>query len=420
MHDQLADHAVVMGRDPVAVIDMGIYTHAEASRGAVKADQPRTRCKVAVGVFRVDTALDRVSAEHHILLLDLQGFARSNADLFLDDIDPADHFGDGVLHLDAGIHFHKVEIIGLGVQQELNGPGGGVMHRFCRLYRRFHELFPGGGADGGGRRLFDKLLVSALHGAIALAETDHVAVVVRQDLGFDMLRVFHKLFDIHIAVAEGAFRLSLRRVEALDQAVVVVGDPHTASAAARRRLHDDRIGQFMGDFQRLRFGLNDPVATRRDGHFGIAHGLTGDRFIAHGFHLFRRGPDESDIAAFADFGEVRVFREEPVAGVDRIHIADLRHGDDPFDQQITLGAGGGADTYGFIRKTHRQTVFVRFGIDNNGFDAHFFAGAHNAQSDFAAVGDQDFVKHSSVVFRSSFKNSGRKGSAEDHSRTNRA
>ncbi len=34
--------------------------------------------------------------------------------LFLDDIDAGDHFGDRVLHLHAGIHFDEIELAVLG------------------------------------------------------------------------------------------------------------------------------------------------------------------------------------------------------------------------------------------------------------------------------------------------------------------
>jgi hypothetical protein len=32
-------------------------------------------------------------------------------------------------------------------------------------------------------------------------------------------------------------------------------------------------------------------------------------------------------------------------------------------------------------------------VDGNGFDAHLFAGAQNAQGNFATVGDQNFIEH---------------------------
>jgi hypothetical protein len=38
-------------------------------------------------------------------------------------------------------------------------------------------------------------------------------------------------------------------------------------------------------------------------------------------------------------------------------------------------------------------VGVSGGMDGYGTDAHFPAGAVNAQSDFTAVGDEDFFKH---------------------------
>ncbi|AMO98662.1 hypothetical protein CAter10_0809 [Collimonas arenae] len=38
-------------------------------------------------------------------------------------------------------------------------------------------------------------------------------------------------------------------------------------------------------------------------------------------------------------------------------------------------------------------------MDHHGFDAHFTAGALNAQGNFAAIGNKDFFKHSKWYVR---------------------
>jgi len=44
-------------------------------------------------------------------------------------------------------------------------------------------------------------------------------------------------------------------------------------------------------------------------------------------------------------------------------------------------------------------VGVHLGVNGNGVDAQFLAGAQNAQGDLAAVGDQDFAQHGSGIPR---------------------
>ena len=103
--------------------------------------------------------------------------------------------------------------------------------------------------------------------------------------------------------------------------------------------------------------------------------------------------DELDLAALADFREVRVLGEKSVAGMNRIHVADLRRAHDAIDLQITLGAGGRADADRFVRQLHVQRIDIRLRVNRERADAEFLAGADDAERDFAAVGDQDFFEH---------------------------
>ena len=67
--------------------------------------------KVVFGIFGVDAALDRVSARYQVALLVSQRLVAGNANLFLDEIDVIDHFGDRMLDLDARVHFHKIRVV---------------------------------------------------------------------------------------------------------------------------------------------------------------------------------------------------------------------------------------------------------------------------------------------------------------------
>ncbi len=118
--------------------------------------------------------------------------------------------------------------------------------------------------------------------------------------------------------------------------------------------------------------------------------------VAHGADGRRRRPDELDVAARADLGEMRVLGQKTVAGMNRIDIADLRRADDPIDLQITLAARRLADADRFVGQLDVQRIDVRLGIDRDRPDPEFFAGANDAQRDLAAIGDQDFAEHALV------------------------
>ena len=91
------------------------------------------------GVFSVDAAFDGVASRRE----GSSGEARSGGyvDLLADEIDVVALLGDGMLHLDAGVHLHEVELLVL-VEQELDGASAFVVDRFGRRDRCRAHLRP--------------------------------------------------------------------------------------------------------------------------------------------------------------------------------------------------------------------------------------------------------------------------------------
>ena len=71
----------------------------------------------------------------------------------------------------------ELEGAGVAVADEAAGALGGELHRLAQL-----------GVERRRRRLLDQLLVAALERALALAEGEHVAVVVAEHLDLDVAR----------------------------------------------------------------------------------------------------------------------------------------------------------------------------------------------------------------------------------------
>ena len=101
------------------------------------------------------------------------------------EIDTRDHLGDGVLDLQARIHLHEV-VLAVFVHQEFEGADALIADGEHGLDGTLAHLVAGGVAEVWAWRLFEQLLVAALHGAVALTEVDAVAVRVAEHLQLDV------------------------------------------------------------------------------------------------------------------------------------------------------------------------------------------------------------------------------------------
>ena len=79
--------------------------------------------------------------------------------------------------------------------------------------------------------------------------------------------------------------------------------------------------------------------------------------------------------------------------MDGVHVGDLGGADDAVDLEVAVRAGGAADANGLVGELDVQAFDIRFRVDGNRLDADFAAGAHDAQSDLATVGDENFIEH---------------------------
>src|SRR5690606_26104514 len=343
-------------------------------------------------VLGVDAALDGVPADLDVLLPVAQRIAVGDAQLLLHDVDAGDHLGHRVLHLDAGVHFDEVELPVL--VEELHGPGTAVADAAAGLHAALAEGAPRLLVDPRRRRLFQHLLVAALHGAVALAEVNHVAVVVREDLDLDVARTLEVLLEVDGAVAEGRLRLPARERPGVAQRRLGMHDAHAAPTAAARGLDDHRVA----DVARLPYHLVHVLAQRalrprHAGHARLLHDVARGDLAAHEADGLGARADEDEAALLHALGEVGVLREEAVARVDGHGVGDLGRADDRGDVEVALGGGRGTDAHGLVGEQHVLLLAVLLGEDRDGADPELAAGAQDAQRDLAAVGDYDLFQH---------------------------
>ena len=169
---------------------------------------------------------------------------------------------------------------------------------------------------------------------------------------------------------------------------------HAATAAASRRLDDDRVADLLRKAQRFFIiVVEGAIGTGHAGHAGCFHCLDSRDLVPHHADGVRPGPDENKTGIFDALREIGILREEAVSRMDRNGVGDLCSADDVGDLQIALGRGRWADTDRFVSKQDMLEVAVGLGMHGNGLDTELAACALDTQGDFATVGDEDLGQH---------------------------
>src|SRR5262245_6913016 len=220
-----------------------------------------------------------------------------------------------------------------------------------------------------------------------------VALLTGDDLNFDMPRLLDVFLEIDAAVFEGLLGLLARGGEAGAEADVVAGHAHAAPTAARRRLDQHRETHRVGEPQGVVLILDQAFATGDDGDAGLLGQLPRRGLVAEHGHRFVRRTDELDLASAANFGEVRVFGEKPVAWMDGLDVGDFGSADDAWDVKVALGRRRRSDADGFVGQIEVGRAAVRLAEHRDHFNAQVAAGADHPQRDLATVAYEDALEH---------------------------
>jgi len=301
-----------------------------------------------------------------------------------------------VLHLQTRVHLKEVEAHAgrvCAADDEFDRArtvvADGLRQRDGLLAHGFAHF----GRDERRGRLLDDLLVAALDRAFALAEVEHIAVLVAEHLDLDVARLDDELLDEHAVVAEARKPLALGRLEALAHVLLGVSEAHTLAAAAGRGLHHHRIADFVRNADGVLGVLDladeagDDVDTCRLGE------LLRFDLVAHRGDGIGRRADEGDVLFGELLREPFTLREETVAGVYRFGAGRLAGRDDRVAEQVGFGGGRRAEPHGLVRHLHVQRTGVCIRIDRDRLDTHAPRRLDDTAGDLAAVRDQDFFEH---------------------------
>ena len=237
-----------------------------------------------------------------------------------------------------------------------------------------------------------------------------IAMGVAQDLHFDMARAQNHLLKIALAIAKGGLGLAAAFENLFLKLVLGIDRPHAAPATTPAGFEHEWIANCSGlafdgcDIIAQNFGGRDDWNARSNRHFA-SRCLVPERPHGGGFRS-----DKADARSVAGIDKVRIFRQQAIAGMDRIRPRFFRHPDDLVDAEIGGNrAEAVTDPIGLICFKPVQAKLVFLGEYCDGFFAHFIGGAHNPDGNFTAVCNKDFaeIRHgrprsfrvSSIIFQ---------------------
>jgi hypothetical protein len=236
--------------------------------------------------------------------------------------------------------------------------------------------------------------MAALHGAIALAQMNDVALTIGQDLEFDMPRPLQEFLHVDLVVAEGRERLGLGDIDGIEQRGFGVHDAHAASAATAGGLDDHGVADIAGDAQIfLCFRPQRPIGAGHARHTMALHDTYRGDLVAHHADGLGFGSDKNETAVFDALRKIGILGQESIARMDRTGVGHLGRADDRGHVQVAQLRGRGPDAHAFVGEQHVFETVVGRRVHGDGLDSELLAGAQDAQRDFAAIGNDEFFEH---------------------------
>ena len=291
-----------------------------------------------------------------------------------------------MLHLHSGVHLHEVEVA-LLVHQKLHRTGATVVDQAAQLARRAQNALSQRGVQVDGGRVLDHLLVSALHGAVALEQMHHVALAITHHLHLDVARLLHVALQEDRAVAEGGLGLVGGEREVLDQLLLVAHDTHALAATAEGGLDDHGVVHAVAELLRL-FDRLDRTGRARDNGDAVLDGhLTRRGLVGHHAEVVHGGADEGNAGLLHSLREVGILGQETVAGMNRLYSMLLGDRDDGGDVEVCRHrALGRAEHVALIGLGAMQIVAVFVGVNGNSLRTHFLGSTNDTDGDLSAIG----------------------------------
>ena len=297
--DDLREHGVIVGRDRAALDERAV--NADALSFVQMHDLTCGGQEVVGGIFGVNACLNRVAGKRWRLHCQL--LTSSDSHLPLHEVDASDHFGDGMLHLQSGVHLHEEELVGRVVgDEELDGSCTDVAHAARDLARCFADALPGCLIEQRRRRFFDDLLVATLQRTFAFTQVNDRAVAISQNLHLDVAGLLDEALEKERVIAERGTGHAPSRVESTGNSIGLAHDRHALATATGRRLDQQREPDLGSSSHQIvvRHTRLSNARDHRDTAFGHVH--LRRNLVAHNLEGFNAGTDKRDSGSSAGLG----------------------------------------------------------------------------------------------------------------------
>ncbi len=394
-HDFHQQRVIIRCDHRAGVTHASIQPNAEAAGRAIGEDPSVVGHELVFRVLGRQAALDRVAIacylvlERHAHLRAVQLVALGNEDLRSHQVEPGDDLRDGVLHLDARVHFDEEPFVGVEVEEEFDRAGVVVFDFVAQPHGGRAQFIADALLEVHAGRNFDHLLMPALHGAIPLVQVNHVPVLVPQDLHFDVFRARDVFLQKHRRVAKRTAGLGLRLVQQPRQVGRLVDHPHAAAAPAKRGLDDERKADAPRDLQGfLPPGdrLLRPVERRHPQALG--QGPRGG-FVPHHVQQLGPGAHKGYPRPRACPGKLRILAQKAIAGMNGLDPGRFRQGNDAV--YIQVGRHGPLAVPDLVRLIGFKAVdaeAILRGVNGHGAQPEVSGRTEDADGDLGAIGRQ--------------------------------
>ena len=176
------------------------------------------------------------------------------------------------------------------------------------------------------------------------------------------------------------------------QVFFVVGYAHAFAAATRYWFEDDRIADFLGNFDSF-FVAGQRVAAFSHRNTGWSDGSAGDIFVADEADGFRHRSNPGNTGIGYLLGKVCILGEEAIARMNCISLGLFSSCQQGVFVQIAFQSISRAYADSLVSQLDMQSIGIGLGVDSDGFNVELLAGTNNTNGDFAAVSNKNAFKH---------------------------
>ncbi len=130
--DDFGNHRIVKGADFAAGADPAVHPHV--GRETHLGEYAGAGLEIFQRIFGIDTDFNRRAGGYPRHGLPVEGLLCRQPDHALNKIEAGDHFGNRMLHLQAGVDLQKIERVPGGFVDKLHRTRAAVVHRFTQCY----------------------------------------------------------------------------------------------------------------------------------------------------------------------------------------------------------------------------------------------------------------------------------------------